>query len=209
MYIESVNVGTPRTAEWKGRAFSTSIVKSPVAGRIAVRGVNIAGDAQADRSVHGGRDKAVYAYAREDIDWWTKSLGRRIVAGGDFGENLTTVGIDLGAAIIGERWRVGTVVLEVSEPRVPCYKLAMRMDDASFPKKFSAALRMGAYLRIIEEGEVAAGDAIVVSGRPEHGLDVASAARIYLFDRGASARFLDAPQLSEKWRSWALERSPS
>jgi MOSC domain-containing protein YiiM len=85
----------------------------------------------------------------------------------------------------------------------------MRMDDASFPKKFSAALRMGAYLRIIEEGDVAAGDEIVVSGRPEHGLSIASAARIYLFDLGASARFLEAPQLSEKWRAWALERAAS
>lgn len=209
MYVESVNVGTPSTAEWKGRTFPTGIVKSPVSGRIAVRGVNLAGDAQADRSVHGGPDKAVYAYSREDIDWWTQSLGRRVVPGRDFGENLTTAGIDLGKAVIGERWCVGTVVLEVSEPRVPCFKLAMRMDDPSFPKKFSAALRMGAYLRIIEEGDIAAGDAITVTGRPQHGLNIALAARIYLFEHAASSRFLDAPQLSEKWRSWARERTAS
>jgi MOSC domain-containing protein YiiM len=145
--------------------------------------------------------------SREDIDWWTESLGRPVVPGRDFGENLTTAGIDLGEAIVGERWRVGTVVLEVSEPRVPCFKLAMRMNDVSFPKKFSAALRTGTYLRIIEEGDLAAGDPIVVTGRPAHGLSIALAARIYLFEHGASARFLEAPQLSEKWRSWASERS--
>jgi MOSC domain-containing protein YiiM len=203
MYVESVNVGKPLVAEWKGRRFSTGIVKSPVVGSVALEGINLAGDDQADRSVHGGPDKAVYAYSREDIDWWAQTLGRRIAPGGDFGENLTTVGIDLAEAIIGERWRVGTVVLEVSEPRVPCFKLAMRMNDASFPKKFSAALRTGTYFRIIEEGAIAAGDAIVVSARPEHGLSVAAAARIYLFDHGSSSRFLEAPQLSEKWRSWA------
>ena len=209
MHLESVNVGTPSAAEWKGRTFSTGIGKSPVSGRVAVRGVNLAGDDQADRSVHGGPDKAVYAYSREDIDWWAETLGRPIVPGRHFGENLTTAGIDLGKAIIGERWHVGTVVLEVSEPRVPCFKLAMRMDDASFPKKFGKALRMGAYLRIIEEGDLAAGDAIAVTGRPEHGLSIALAARIYLFEHAASARFLEAPQLSAKWRSWARERSAS
>ena len=209
MYVESVNVGTPSIARWKGRTFATGIVKSPVSGRVAVRGVNIAGDDQADRSVHGGPDKAVYAYSREDIDWWAQTLGRHVEAGRDFGENLTTVGIDLAEAIIGERWRVGTVVLEVSEPRVPCYKLAMRMNDALFPKRFSAALRMGAYLRIIEEGDIGAADAIAVTGRPEHGLTIALAARIYLFEHNASARFLETPQLSEKWRSWARERSMS
>ena len=209
MYVESVNVGTPSIVEWKGRRFATGIVKSPVSGPIAVRGVNLAGDDQADRSVHGGPDKAVYAYSREDIDWWAKTLGRPIVPGRDFGENLTTVGIDLAQAIIGERWRIGTVVLEVSEPRVPCFKLAMRMNDALFPKKFSAALRMGAYLRIIEQGDIAAGDAIAVTGRPDHGLSIALAARIYLFEHHASARFLEVPQLSEKWRSWAHERSMS
>ena len=207
MYVESVNVGKPSTVEWKGQTFATGIVKSPVSGRIAVRGVNLAGDDQADRSVHGGPDKAVYAYSREDIDWWMQSLGRRLAPGRDFGENLTTTGIDLAKAIIGERWRIGTVVLEVSEPRVPCFKLAMRMNDASFPKKFSAALRTGAYLRIIEEGDVAAGDAIAVTGRPQHGLSIALAARIYLFEHAASDRFLEAPQLSEKWRSWARKRS--
>lgn len=209
MYLESVNVGTPSASEWKGRTFATAIVKSPVAGRVAVRGVNLAGDDQADRSVHGGPDKAVYAYSREDIDWWTQSLGRPILPGRDFGENLTTAGIDLGEAMIGERWHVGTVVLEVSEPRVPCFKLAMRMNDPSFPKKFSAALRMGAYLRILEEGHLAAGDAIAVTDRPSRGLSIAHAARIYLFEHDKSARFLEAPQLSKKWRAWARGRSPS
>src|SRR4051794_887216 len=148
--IVSVNVATPRTVDWQGRRVRSAIWKEPVDGPITVEGVNLIGDGQADRRVHGGPDKAVYAYATEDYDWWATSLGP--LAAGTFGENLTTVGIDLTACCIGDRWHVGTAVLEVAQPRQPCFKLGMRMGDPGFPDVFESAGRPGAYLRITGEG---------------------------------------------------------
>ncbi len=161
MRLVSVNVGRPRIVEWQGREVETAIWKEPVAGRVALRGVNVDGDGQADLRVHGGRDKAVYAYAVEDYAWWSEQLGRDL-GPGTFGENLTTEGIDLSSTPIGSQWRAGTARLEVSQPRFPCFKLGIRMGDAGFVKEFEHAARFGAYLRIIEEGEVGAGDDIVV-----------------------------------------------
>jgi MOSC domain-containing protein YiiM len=164
-----VNVGAIRQVEWRGEIVSTGIWKSPVEGRVALRGVNFIGDDQADRTVHGGRDKAVYSYAQEDYDFWRDEHGVETQPG-LFGENLTVAGIDLSAVIAGERWRVGSCLLEVAQPRLPCYKLGMRMHDPYFPRQFQAAMRMGAYLRVIEEGDVGATDAIVVIERPGHGV---------------------------------------
>jgi MOSC domain-containing protein YiiM len=168
MRLVSVNVGRPRIVEWHGREVETAIWKEPVAGRVVVRGVNVDGDGQADLRVHGGRDKAVYSYAVEDYAWWSEQLGRELGPGA-FGENLTTEGIDLSAAEIGSRWRVGTARLEISQPRFPCFKLGIRMGDAGFVKEFERAARFGAYLRIVEEGEVGAGDDIVVEAVGEPG----------------------------------------
>jgi MOSC domain-containing protein YiiM len=158
--VVSVNVGRPRTVEWRGRQVTTAIWKEPVAGPVEVAGVNLAGDDQADRRVHGGPDKAVYAYALEDCAWWEATLGRPFPAG-SFGENLTTEGLDLSAARIGDRWAVGSAQLEVAQPREPCFKLGIRMGDDAFPGRFEAAGRAGAYLRIVHAGSVRAGDAIV------------------------------------------------
>src|SRR6516164_10968748 len=155
--VLSVNVGKPREFEYNGRPVKSAIWKSPVAGRIAVRGVNLAGDDQADRKAHGGPDKVVYAYAVEDAGWWEQEIGRSL-AYGEFGENLTTEGIDPNQALVGERWQIGTTVLEVSEPRIPCWRLGVRMNDKTFPRQFTEALRPGAYLRLIVEGSVGAGD---------------------------------------------------
>ena len=202
----SVNVGTPREIEWLGRRETTSIWKAPVEGRVAVRGVNVAGDDQADREVHGGPDKAVYAYAREDTDWWERELGRALEHG-NFGENLTVSGIDVTAAVVGERWEVGSTVLEVAQPRIPCWKLGARMADPSFPVHFAAAGRPGAYLRIVEEGEVGAGDEIRVGDKPAHGLTVGDVARIYHQERNRCALLLRAPELAEGWQEWALRRT--
>ncbi len=159
--LRSVNVGRARTVIWRDRPVTTAIWKDPVAGPVAIAGVNLDGDDQADRRVHGGRDKAVYAYATEDYAWWTRELAAPL-APGTFGENLTTVGIDLTASCIGDRWHVGSAVLEVAQPRSPCFKLGIRMGDDSFPGRFEAARRPGAYLRVIVEGVVTAGDTIDV-----------------------------------------------
>jgi MOSC domain-containing protein YiiM len=123
-------------------------------------GVNLAGDDQADRRVHGGPDKAVYAYSVEDYGWWAATTGP--LGPGTFGENLTTTGIDLNACHIGDRWQVGSATLEVSQPRQPCFKLGIRMNDDQFPGAFASARRPGVYLRIITAGTVTAGDPIVV-----------------------------------------------
>jgi MOSC domain-containing protein YiiM len=173
---------------------------------MAVRGVNIEGDDQADRKVHGGRDKAVYSYAVEDEEWWAEHLGMPVEPG-TFGENLTLAGVDVSNALVGERWQVGTAVFEVCQPRIPCWKLAARMGDARFPDKFGDAGRPGAYLRIIVEGEVAAGDRVVVISRPEHGLTVGEVARIYHHSPREYERLLSVPELAETWRRWARRRA--
>ena len=175
-HIASVNVGLPREIVEGERHNRTSIWKDPVPGRIAIRGVNLQGDDQSDRRVHGGERKAVYAYAREDLDWWGATLGL-ILAAGTFGENLTTLGIDVTGARVGERWRIGTAVLEVTQPRLPCYKLEARMDRPGFIAEFIDGGRPGAYLRIVEEGEVGAGDAVRVLSRPEDAPSMAEVMR--------------------------------
>lgn len=159
--VVSVNVGRPRPVEHRGRLETTSIRKEPVTARVPVRGVNVEGDEQADPSVHGGPDQAVYAYAREDYEWWEGELGQPL-APGTFGENLTTAGLDVSEAQVGERWRIGRLVLEVMSPRLPCWKLGQRLGDQRFVKRFGEAGRFGAYLRIVEEGDVAAGDEVQV-----------------------------------------------
>ena len=146
--IISVNVGAQKAVEYRGHAVSTGIYKSPVQGRVRAEGVNLLGDDQADRRVHGGIDKAVYAYASEDYQWWSDQLGHSL-APGTFGDNLTTEGVEVDAAVVGQQWRVGDVVLEVSEPRVPCYNLGIRMNDPEFPTLFSTADRPVTYLRIV------------------------------------------------------------
>jgi MOSC domain-containing protein YiiM len=204
--VLSVNVAQIREIPRGGEMVRTGIWKVPVEGRVAVRGVNVEGDEQADRSVHGGPDKAIYAYAREDTDWWEGELGRELPHGA-FGENLTLRGVDVTGALIGERWRIGTVLLEVSEPRFPCWKLGARFEDPKMLKRFSAALRPGAYLRIAEEGELAAGDVVEVVERPDHDLTIRGFAHAYLQDREALPQLLEVPAVSQMWRDWVRGRA--
>jgi MOSC domain-containing protein YiiM len=195
--IVSVNVGKPRQlATRRGRPMMSAIHKLPVEGPVRVEGVNLAGDDQADRRVHGGPDKAVYAYAREDSDWWAQQLGREI-ADGMFGENLTTEGVDVSGAVVGERWRVGSVELEVCQPRLPCSKLGLRFGDLRMVKRFGQASRPGAYLRIVTEGELRAGDELTVVSRPEHDVTVALVADAILVDDSLAAKAASAPELAE------------
>ena len=200
--VLSVNVGSVREFEYNGRPARSAIWKSPAVGRIAARGVNLAGDDQADRKAHGGPDKALYAYAVEDARRWEQEIGRAL-AYGEFGENLTTQGIDVNDALVGERWQIGTTVLEVSEPRIPCWRLGFRMDDKVFPRRFTEALRPGAYLRIVVEGELGAGDAIRIAERPDHDLTIRDVFRIYTSNRDEANRLLAVPRMSESWRRWA------
>lgn len=200
--LVSLNVGAARTLDFRGLQVATAIWKVPVGGPLRAGGVNLAGDDQADRSVHGGHDKAIYAYAQEDLAWWAAELGRA-VGPGTFGENLTTSGIDVTGAVVGEHWAVGSAVLEVSQPRTPCFKLGIRMGDQHFPPRFAAAGRPGAYLRIVTEGDIAPGDAIRVLSRPRHGITVGLVERAYHADRSLVPRLLDAPELTESWIDWA------
>ncbi|MET0144873.1 MAG: MOSC domain-containing protein [Ilumatobacteraceae bacterium] len=200
--VASVNVAPIAVLDHRGRSVTSAIGKQPVAGRVATVGDNLAGDDQADRSVHGGPDRAVYAYASEDLEWWAGEIGRPVPAG-SMGENLTTTGVDVTGATVGERWRIGTVVLEVTAPRVPCFKLGIRMGDPRFPQRFARAGRPGAYLRIIEHGELAAGDSITIVDRPAHGVTVELVARAYHDDQSLASRLLAAPQLEAGWIAWA------
>ncbi len=205
--VLSVNVGRPRTVDAGRHAVRTAIWKAPVEGRVAVRGVNLDGDDQADRSVHGGPDKAVYAYSIEEVRIWEAELDRAL-GSAPFGENLTTEHLDVSGAIVGERWRVGTTLLEVVQPRLPCYKLALRIDEPAFVKTFARASRPGAYLRIIEEGELGAGDAIEVelATRPDHGVTMRMVSDAMLLDPGLIPQVLQAPQLLPSLRSWLVTR---
>jgi MOSC domain-containing protein YiiM len=203
--VVSVNVGRARAGERDGKPASTAIWKSPVSGRVTAQGVNLDGDEQADSKVHGGYDKAVYAYAIEDTRWWEAELGRSIGPGG-FGENLTLEGLDLIASEVGERWAVGTAVLEVSEPRLPCWKLGLRMGDPRFPQRFTRARRPGTYLRIVGPGDIGAGDDVHVISRPDHGVTVGDIWRVYHHDRREAGALLEVPQLGSSWREWAEGR---
>lgn len=202
--VLSVNVGSVREFEYNGRPAKSAIWKFPASGRIAARGVNLDGDDQADRAAHGGFDKAVYAYAVEDVRLWEREIGRPLTYG-EFGENLTTEGIDVNNALVGERWGIGTTILEVSEPRIPCWRLGVRMNDKMFLRRFIEASRPGTYLRIIAEGDLGAGDQIRVVERPDHNVTIRDVFRIYTGDHHEVERLLTVRQMSESWRRWANE----
>jgi MOSC domain-containing protein YiiM len=204
--VLTVQVGGPKPYTWLGREVVTSIFKDPVAGPVEVRGHNLAGDDQSDRKSHGGADKAVYAYAREDLDWWEAELGRPL-ANGLFGENLTTAGLDLTNAVIGQTWRVGTALLQVTEPRTPCWKLGLKMGDPGFPRRAAASRRPGVLLRILEEGVLQAGDAITPGPPPAHGVTAADINRIYYREVKELTAIFETPELAAHWRTWAEHRT--
>jgi MOSC domain-containing protein YiiM len=178
--LVSVNVGKPRANLWQG-AELTGIDKHPVSGSVMVTAptsertgaVGLAGDRVFEVGFHGGRDMAVYAYAREDLDFWAAELGAPLRSG-VFGENLTTADLDVSGALIGERWRIGPdVVLEVCQPRIPCRTFQGWLAQEGWVKRFTAAARPGTYLRVIEPGRIQAGDPIAVEHRPGHDVTVA------------------------------------
>jgi MOSC domain-containing protein YiiM len=206
MHVETINVGPIRTVHLGRRTITTAIWKFPVPGPHEVSGVNVCGDQQADLTVHGGVDKAVYAYSLEDTAWWERELGRPLGPGA-FGENLSLRDADVSAARIGERWAIGSTILEVRQPRLPCFKLGLRHSDPLLPRKFARAGRPGAYLAIIEPGVITPGNRVEVFDRPDHDVTVALVAHIYLQDHSRSRELLEAPALPGAWRAWAVEPS--
>lgn len=212
--VLTVNVGVPRVNPDKGLTM-TGIDKRPVDHPVRVRppgpkrtGLHsgLVGDPIGDTKHHGGDNQAVYAYAREDYDWWEKELDRTL-PGGLFGENLTTAGVDVNGALIGEIWRVGDVVeLQTTFGRIPCMTFQARMAERRWIKRFARENRTGAYLRILTAGEVRGGDPIEIVHRPQHGLTIAEAFRIYMFEPESLARLLDAEELPEDLREDVAER---
>ncbi len=203
----SVNVGRARPVSRHGSLVPTAIVKAPLDGPVHVRGVNVDGDEQADLTVHGGPDQAVYAYAIEDYEWWHGELGRPLEHG-TFGENLTVAGIDVSGALVGERWQIGTVTLEVTSPRIPCWKLEQRLGEPGFIRRFGDARRPGAYLRIVEPGVLEAGDEVIVLERPSgHEVTVGLINEVRLHAPEQAFRLLAAPSLPQGWRRWAERRA--
>jgi MOSC domain-containing protein YiiM len=210
--IESVNVGTP--SAYPGKGGRSGIDKHPVPGpvRIAVPAPSrsgLAGDSICDTRHHGGPDQAVYAYAREDLDAWAAQLGQPL-RGGLFGENLTTIGLDVTGAVIGERWRVGdTLVLQVASPRIPCVTFAAQMGEAGWITRFTRAAVPGAYLRVLEPGEVRAGDPVVVEGRPESPATIGLSFRALTLEPDLLADLVDAPDLVPEMRERVRRRVPA
>src|SRR6266436_7492816 len=182
MKLLSVNVGLPREVEWNGKIIRTSIFKAPVSGRVRVAQLNVEGDRQSDLSVHGGIDKAVYAYPSEHYPFWRAELPGIDLPWGAFGENLTTEGLMEDSVHIGDRFRIGSAELVVTQPRMPCFKLGIRFGRPDMVKRFLRSGRTGFYLRVSQEGEVAPGDAITVVTRDDHAIAVADIVGLYTAD---------------------------
>jgi MOSC domain-containing protein YiiM len=212
--ILSVNVGQPRPNPWKETTL-TGIDKRPVDGPVMVtpaRGkglglVGMAGDRVYDVKHHGGPDQAVYAYTREDLDFWEAGLSRPL-RNGMFGENLTTSGLDVNGALIGERWRVGPdLILEVSCPRIPCGTFQGWLAQAGWIKRFTQAARSGTYLRVVEPGEICAGDPVGIVHRPEHDVTVGVVFRALTLEPELLPRLLAADALPADLQELAYRRT--
>ncbi|MBV8865770.1 MAG: MOSC domain-containing protein [Acidobacteriaceae bacterium] len=207
--VASVNVGGPKRVEVRDRTVLTSIFKSPVEGRVTVRGYNIAGDKQSDLTVHGGPYKAVYCYPHEHYEFWKQQLPGMDLPFGMFGENLTTEGFSEEDIHIGDRFRVGSVVLQVTQPRMPCYKLAIRFGRADIVKRFWQSKRLGVYFSVIQEGDLAAGDVIEKDHEDPERVSVADVIRLYGGNEQSSEmleRALRTP-LFGSWRRELQERA--
>lgn len=198
MYVISVNVGRAVDAEWAGKLKRTAIDKKSVTHRVEVRPNGLAGDERADQPNHGSPSHAVYAYAREDYDWWEHELGRELPAG-RFGENLTTSGVDVCGAMLGERWRVGSALLEVTGPRVPCVVFRNWMDEPGWVKRFTDVGRTGAYLSVVETGELGVGDEVELVHRPDDSVTLLESFRAWHGDKDAMRRILAFPGHAAHW----------
>jgi MOSC domain-containing protein YiiM len=209
MKLVAISVGRPRDVQWRGRKAQTSIFKTPVSGRVHVTRDNVEGDQQSDLSVHGGPEKAVYAYPAEHYSFWRRELPGADLPWGAFGENFTTEGLLEDEVWIGDRYRVGTAELVVTQPRMPCYKLAIRFGQPDVVKRFLQSRRSGFYLAVEREGDVGAGDAIERLARNERRLSIADVVALYATD-SANQPLLesasDHPSLPAAWREYFRKR---
>lgn len=209
MKIISVNVGLPRLVLRNEEPVSTGIFKEPVDGRVTVRTLNLAGDRQADLSVHGGPQKAVYLYPSEHYEFWKHELPDMSLPWAMFGENLTTTGLFETEVHIGDRFRVGTTELMVTQPRMPCYKLGIRFGRADIIKRFLVSERTGFYFSVMKEGELGAGDEIELLERNASGVTVVDVTRLYSTEKEnveLMRRAIDTEALPDSWRQYFLKR---
>jgi len=204
MKIISVNVGLPREVVWKGITIRTAIFKKPVAGTLGIRQLNLAGDQQADLTVHGGPDKAVYAYPVEHYEYWRKQLPDVSFSWGVFGENLTTEGLSEDTLCIGDLVRAGSAILQVTQPRMPCYKLELRFNRDDMIKRFLVSGRSGFYFSVIEPGDVGVGSQVEVLDRDTNNVTISDILRLYVGqtpDPELLRRMTNVTSLPENWKT--------
>lgn len=209
MKLISVNVGLPREVEWRGKVVRTSIFKAPVAGRVRVTRLNVHGDEQSDLSVHGGTDKAVYAYPSEHYAFWKKEVPGIDFPWSAFGENLTTEGLLEDKVHIGDRFRAGSAEFIVTQPRMPCFKLGIRFNRPDMVKRFMRCGLTGFYLAVLREGEIAAGDSLDLVAEDDNRITVADVVRLYATDAANQDLLRRATELSalpESWRRYFRDR---
>src|SRR5215469_1460655 len=208
----SVNCGLPRQVLWHGRSVTTGIYKEPASGRVALRKLNLDGDRQADLSVHGGADKAVYCYPVVHYNYWKAELSGRDLPFGMFGENFTIDGLSEDSIHIGDRLSIGSAEVMVTQPRLPCYKLGVRFESDDMVKRFSASRRTGFYVAVTREGEVGAGDDIRVVARDPNAVPLPGIFRLYVAktfsadDIASAQRAVAAPALPESWKEYFRKR---
>ena len=209
MELISLNVSLPRDVIWKGRTVTTGIFKEPVAGSVRLRKLNLDGDRQADLSVHGGPDKAVYAYPSEHYAYWRGELVRPELTWGMFGENFTADGLLEKETNIGDKFRIGSALVMVTQPRMPCYKLGIKFGQDDMLKRFLTSLRSGFYFSVLEEGEVAAGDEIKLVARDPNNVTIEDITKLYSTGRDNDVlkrRAIEVEALPASWRNYFLKQ---
>jgi MOSC domain-containing protein YiiM len=212
MELISLNAGLPRDVIRKGRTVTTGIYKEPVAGAVRLSKLNLDGDRQADLTVHGGPEKAVYAYPSEHYDYWRSELERPELTWGMFGENFTTTGLLEKDTNIGDTFRIGSALVMVTQPRMPCYKLGIKFERGDILKRFLSSLRSGFYFSVLQEGEVAAGDEIKLIARDPHNITVEDITKLYSTERDNDAlkrRAIEVEALPLSWRNFFVKQMGS
>lgn len=211
MKLVSINVSKPVEVDYEGKKVATGIFKTPIEGAVSVGKVNVQGDGQADLTVHGGIDKAVYAYSRDHYGFWEEALHRSSLPMGMFGENLTIEGLDESVSCIGDHLQIGSVVFAITQPRVPCFKLGIRFDDMEMPKRFSKAARTGFYLKVLVEGSLCVGQEIRILQKGVGRVAVRDLFTSYMNPQSAESKAIlrraaAVPELASEWRSKILRR---